>query len=199
MLNEYDFSKAEKINMNTTDKVQVGDSTTGTSTSTTTSQWQTYNHYNAERGWECPRCGHINAPWVRQCDCSSSNWTITCDDLVYRPREGEEWWKKYVTTCKSTSTPQTQIDTDTFRIHPESTPIYQVGGSDYKEGHTYVNVGGTQSNKIDPNVTAWSCTQPDIAVNDFTTYRTDVPKTYTTIANSTDNLQKQLDKLKETK
>ena len=57
----------------------------------------------------------------------------------------------------------------------------------------------TQSNQVEPNVTAWNCTNPNIAVNDFTTYRTDIPKTYTTVANSIDNIQKQLDKLKETK
>lgn len=39
--------------------------------------------------------------------------------------------------------------------------MYQVGGSDYKAGNTYVNVGGTQSNKVDPNVTAWNCTNPN--------------------------------------
>ena len=182
MLNEYNFSKAKKINMNTTDKVQLGDSTAGTSTSTTASQWQTYNHYKAEQGWECPRCNRINAPWVRQCDCSGNNWTIT-SDWTYKPYG---WWNEI--TCNP----------DTFKVHPDST-IYQAGGSDYKEGHTYVNVSGTQSNKVDPNVTAWNCTNPNIAVNDFTTYRTDVPKTYTIVANSIDNLQKQLNKLKETK
>ena len=167
--------------MTLNDKVQVGDTTTGTSTSTTTSQWQTYNHYKAEQGWECPRCGRINAPWVRQCDCSRSNWTIT-SDWTYKP----DWWKEV--TCSP----------DTFKVRPDST-VYQVGGSDYKVGDTYVNVGGTQSNKVKPNVTAWNCTNPDIAVNDFTTYRTDIPKTYTTIANNINDLQKQIDELKETK
>ena len=187
MLNEYDFSKAEKINMTLNDKVQVGDTTTSTSTSTTASQWQTYNPYKAERGWECPRCGRINAPWVRQCDCSRSyeKWDITWNKDDYT----KPWWYDYKVTC---------VDTDTFKVHPEST-VYQVGGSDYKAGNTYVNVSGTQSNKVEPNVTAWNCTIPDIAVNDFTTYKTDIPKTYTTIANDIDDLQKQRDKLKETK
>ena len=152
--------------MNTTDKVQVGDSTTGTSTSTTYTYTYPcpYQKPKAEQGWECPRCGRINAPWVRQCDCSRSNWTITTSDWIYKP----EWWREV--TCSP----------DTFKVHPETT-IYTTGGSDYKTvDGTYVNVNGTQSNKVDPNVTAWSCTNPDIAVNNFTTYRTDVPKTYTT-------------------
>ena len=154
--------------MTLNDKVQTGDSTTGTSTSTT---WRCpYTQPKAEQGWECPRCGRINAPWVRQCDCSGNNWTIT-SDWTYRP----EWWKEV--TCNP----------DTFKVHPDST-VYQVGGSDYKEGDTYVNVSGTQSNKVDPNVTAWSCTSPDIAVNDFTTYRTDIPYTLT-------NMQKELDEI----
>ena len=159
------------MNMNTTDKVQVGDptvSSTSTSTNTSTTWHCPYTQHKAEQGWECPRCGHINAPWVRQCDCSRSNWTITSDwtykpDLTYKP----EWWKDYVTCGQA----------DDVTKNPN---IYQVGGSDYKVGDTYVNVGGTQSNKVNPNVTAWNCTNPDIAVNDFTTYRTDVPKTYTT-------------------
>ena len=128
------------------DKVQLGETTAGTSTSTTTaSQWQTYNNYKAEQGWECPRCGRINAPWVRQCDCSRSydKWDITWNkDDCTKP-----WWYDYKVTC---------VDTDTFKVHPEST-VYQVGGSDYKVGNTYVNVNGTQSNS-NPNstTTAWN-------------------------------------------
>ena len=143
--------------MNTTDKVQVGETTTGTSTSTTASQWQTYNHYKAEQGWECPRCGRINAPWVRQCDCSRNNWTISCDDLVYRPRA--EQWEDYITCCQA----------DDVTKNPN---IYQVGGSDYKEGHTYVNVRGTQSNS-NPNstTTAWNTYHTDTIHNGKTTYK----------------------------
>ena len=147
--------------MTLNDKVQVGDATTGTSTSTSTTWHCPYTQPKAEQGWECPRCGRINAPWVSHCDCSRSNWTLT-SDWTDKP----DWWKEV--TCNS----------DTFKVHPDST-VYQVGGSDYKAGDTYINVSGTQSNKVDPNTTAWSCNIPDIAVNDFTTYRTDVPKTYT--------------------
>lgn len=121
--------------MITTDKVQIGDSTTGTSTSITGRY--PYTPSKAEQGWECPRCGRINAPWVRQCDCSINNWTITTP--TYKP----DWWEKI--TCNS----------DTFKIHPDST-IFQVGGSDYKEGITSINVKPTDS-----NVTAWSCTNPN--------------------------------------
>ena len=132
--------------MQTTDKVQTTDSTTGTGTSTT-STYYTYADpspsYKTEKGWECPRCGHINAPWVRQCDCNRG-WDITCDDTT----PGDEWWKKYV-TC----------DSDTFKIHPDN--ITFVSGSDYRAADTYVNIQGTQSNKVEPNITAWNCTNPD--------------------------------------
>lgn len=100
--------------MQTTDKVQVGDQTV-TSAGT---QRCPYIQPKAEQGWECPRCGRINAPWVRQCDCSSSNWTIT-SDLTYKP----DWWKEV--TCNS----------------------YPVG-SDYKKGNTYVNVNGTVESDV---------------------------------------------------
>ena len=134
--------------MNTTDKVQVGDSTTGTNTSTTTSQWQTYNHYRAEQGWECPRCGRINAPWVRQCDCRGNYWYATWTSDKSTTGDKPEWWKDYVTYMQA----------DDVINNPN---IYQVGGSDYKVGNTYVNVSGTQSNKVDPNITAWNCTNPN--------------------------------------
>ena len=125
--------------MKTTDKVQVGN-TTGTSTSTTTSQWQTCNPYKAEKGWECPRCGRINAPWVRQCDCSPSS-TISWDKITVNPCDN--WWKDQI-TC----------DDNMFRIHPETitytTKVNQVGGSDYKDPVTgdWVNVPKTYTNSV---------------------------------------------------
>lgn len=122
--------------MKTTDKVQVGNSTTSTGTSTTTSQWQTYNHSKAEQGWECPRCGRINAPWVRQCDCSPAT-KITVNPC-------NDWWKSAQITCD-----------DTFKIHPESITytnnVNQIaGGSDYKDSVTgdWVNVPKTYTNSV---------------------------------------------------
>ena len=120
--------------MTLNDKVQTGDTVKGTSTGETTSTYYTYsNHsYNAEQGWECPRCGRINAPWVRQCDCKRG-WSITCDDTT----AGDEWWKKY-TTC----------DSDTFKIHPDD--ITWTGGSDYwdSSSHSYVNTPPYTTNTI---------------------------------------------------
>lgn len=117
-------------------KVENSTTTTSTGTSTTASQWQTYNHYKAEQGWECPRCGRINAPWVRQCDCSKNNWTITCDDLVYRPDWG--WWKDYV-KCN-------QADANGYATDTWST----AGGSDYWDpsSHSYVNTPPCATNTI---------------------------------------------------
>lgn len=148
------------MNINTTDKVQVGDSTTGTPTSTT---WRTNPvPPPTEYGWACPRCNRINAPWVRQCDCGGNNyWTIT-SDWNYKPE-----WKQEV-TCQGT---KIVLDSDTFKVHPDST-IYQVGGSDYKEGNTYVNVSRTQSN-LDPNstTTAWNTYSTNTIHNGKTNYK----------------------------
>ncbi len=152
--------------MTLNDKVQVGEATTSTTTSTTASQWQTYNHYKAEQGWECPRCGRINAPWKSQCDCSGNHyWTVT-DGWIYKPYN-DEWWKRVY------------CDSDTFRVHPETTTwkapssvcssdsatsvksnpnstIYTtatnttVGGSDYWDNntHTWTNVAKSQTNSV---------------------------------------------------
>jgi len=49
--------------------------------------------------------------------------------------------------------------------------IYQVGGSDYKFGNTYVNVSGTQSNKVDPDVTAWNTYSTNTIHNGKTNYK----------------------------
>ena len=43
------------------------------------SQYPPQRQYQIEYGWECPRCGKINAPWKSQCDCTRNNWTITCN------------------------------------------------------------------------------------------------------------------------
>lgn len=101
------------MDKNTTDKISVGNSTMP----------------RAEQGWECPRCGHINAPWVRQCDCSRSNYTIT-SDLTYKP---ERWEANY-------------------------------------------NITEIQS-KIDPNVTAWNCTNPNNCHTPHYTTETAINKT----------------------
>ena len=31
----------------------------------------------SERGWECPRCGQIWAPWISQCNCSRNKTYVT--------------------------------------------------------------------------------------------------------------------------
>ena len=125
--------------MTLNDKVQVGDSTTGTSTSTSTTWHCPYTQPKAEQGWECPRCGRINAPWVRQCDCSPSTYTV--DKITVNPCN--DWWKSAQITCD-----------DTFKIHPDSityTNMNQVaGGSDYKDSITgnWVNVPKTYTNSV---------------------------------------------------
>lgn len=99
--------------MTLNNKVQAGDPTISTST-TTTSQWQTYTHPKAEQGWECPRCGRINAPWVRQCNCSRNNWTVTwtSDHVNFDPD-----WEKVTCADNVLNNPNTYSTT--------------VGGSDY--------------------------------------------------------------------
>ena len=124
--------------------------TTTAGTSTTTN-WQCpwyHPQRNIEYGWECPRCGKINAPWITSCDCNQ-NWSITwtANKLNVKPNqtwhENKEWWKEI--TCHD----------DSILNNPTT---YQVGGSDYRTGDTYVNVSGAQSNKVESNsvTTAWN-------------------------------------------
>lgn len=131
-------------------KVQTGDTVKGTSTSTSTSYTYSNTSYSAEKGWECPRCGRINAPWVRQCDCSRNDkWDITWTKDYTKP-----WWYDYKVTCNGTSA-QAQIDSETFKIHPYETtyatarnPV--VGGSDYwdSNSNSYTNINTCATNTI---------------------------------------------------
>ena len=132
--------------MNTTDKVQVGDSTTGTSTTTT---YKTSSSSPIEYGWVCPRCNRVNAPWKSTCDCSGGYYYPIWE---YK----EPWWKQVY--CNGTSA-QSQIDSNTFKIHPESTTYYSVGGSDYWDNMNQVWTNNPNvSNKVNPNTatTAWN-------------------------------------------
>ena len=142
--------------MTLNDKVNTAESTTGTSSSNTYTQRSPCYCPRTEQGWECPRCGRINAPWVRQCDCSRSNWTVTCGDpwKITPSWTGDrpDWWKDIT------------YDSDTFRIHPESAPIYQAGGSDYwdYQRKEWVNTPSSTCSNATPNpnvkVELWNST-----------------------------------------
>lgn len=113
--------------MVTTDKVQAGDSTASTSTSTT---WRCpYTPSKAEQGWECPRCGCINAPWLRQCDCSRSNWSVTWATNKTTIGDPPDWWNDYVTRGQA----------DNVLNNPNiytTSASPAVGGSDYWDQYT---------------------------------------------------------------
>lgn len=152
----------------TTDKVQVGESTTGTSTSTTYRSTPP-----TEYGWACPRCGRINAPWKSQCDCLGGNWYPTWYHWDYR----EPWWKHI--TC----------DSDTFKVHPETTTWKapsSVCGSD--SSTTDSNRVTTTWSAINSNMTNPSCTSVDSPWNQFYT-----------LTNQLDQVQKEINNLKENK
>lgn len=34
-------------------------------------------NYQVQYGWECPRCGQINAPWAPHCNCKGQTITTT--------------------------------------------------------------------------------------------------------------------------
>ena len=49
--------------------------TAGTQGQSTTYDWRAPGY--PQQGWECPRCGKINAPWISQCNCPRDSWTIS--------------------------------------------------------------------------------------------------------------------------
>lgn len=146
------------MNINTTDKVQVGDSTTGTSTSTS---YTISSKPSIEYGWACPRCSKVNAPWKSQCDCAGnyyySNW--------YTPWEYKEpWWK------------QIYCESDTFKVHPETTT--------WKAPSSMCGSDSNSTYKSDNLTTAWNTNSAmDTGGSDYWNSVTknweNVPKTYT--------------------
>ena len=96
-----------------------------------TSNFQTQLKPRPQQGWECPRCGRINAPWIQQCSCAPENWSITwtSDHIDTYP----DWWKHI--NCHD--------DITTY-----SSCAQVVGGSDYYDTGTksWVNVPHTLTN-----------------------------------------------------
>ena len=79
--------------------------------------------YRAEEGWLCPRCKRINAPWVRQCDCSPSNDKITINPC-------DQWWTTTKVDIKGTTDGNIHPNNITWSTNTNPT----VGGSDYPDG-----------------------------------------------------------------
>ena len=169
--------------MKTTDKVQVGESTTGTSSSTTYR-----NTLPTEYGWVCPRCSRVNAPWKSTCDCTGNNWYPTWYPWNY----SEPWWKQV--TC----------DSDTFKVHPETTTWKapsSVCTSD--SNHTKSDNITAYNIKVD-NDTYSANSNLNVGGSDYYNSCTraweNIPKTETNkIEIQIKELQNQLNNLKETK
>ena len=161
--------------MTLNDKVQVGDSTTSTSTNTT---WRCpYTQPKAEQGWECPRCGRINAPWVRQCDCSRNDkwekWDITWN----RDDCAKPWWYDYKVTCQGTS-PSIQLDSDILKVHPD-TVTWKAPSSVCQSDSSTV--------KSNPNSTTYVTGHSSVVGG--SDYWDEVNKTWTNIPNVSNNLK----------
>ena len=135
--------------MTLNDKVQTGESTAGTSTSTTT--WR--SSPPTEYGWACPRCGRINAPWKSQCDCSGYGYYPTWE---WSKPYYDEWWKHVTcapeTTWKAPSSVCTS-DSNTYKDNGTTTAwnansAMDTGGSDYWNSCTkaWENVSHTFTN-----------------------------------------------------
>ena len=122
----------------------MNDNKTETKTTTAgTSNTYTWYYSAPKQGWECPRCGTINAPWVSQCNCNrgywSPNWTWTSDHVDIDWNKRPDWWKEV--TCG---------DDNIMNNHTTYTTAYNnVGGSDYSDGcGGYTNVTKNYTNKV---------------------------------------------------
>jgi len=106
---------------------------------------------------------------VRQCDCSG-NWSITWD---YE----EPWWKRVY------------CDSDTFKIHPESGPIWKAPSSICHSDSSTV----TKSN---PDTTIYTTAHNEtISGSD---YWNSVTRNWENVPHTLTNMQKELDEIKST-
>ena len=157
----------EKTKTTTTYKVQTGDSATGTSSSTTYRSTP-----STEYGWACPRCGRVNAPWKSTCDCIGGYYYPSW----YQPWDYREpWWKQV--TC----------DSDTFKVHPETT-TWKAPSSVCGSDSTTCKVDGTTS--------AWSANSAmDTGGSD---YWNSVTRNWENVPHTLTNMQKDFDEIKST-
>lgn len=156
--------------MTTTDKVQVGDSTTGTSTSTT---YTVNSKPPTEYGWACPRCGRINAPWKSQCDCVGGGyWYPTWSPWDYK----EPWWK------------QIYCDSDTFKVHPETTT--------WKAPSSVCHSDSATVAKSNPNSTVYTTAHNDVVGG--SDYWNSATRNWENVPHTLTNMQKDLDEIKST-
>ena len=87
-------------------------------------------NYYAQYGWECPRCGQINAPWVSHCDCKKNYYNTTDSSnikttattntndgwVVYDPQPG---WAIYSQDTSSSTAEKAQPDRIPYYICKE--------------------------------------------------------------------------------
>lgn len=145
------------------DKVTIGDNTAGTTSSTT---YTTSLDYFTEKGWECPRCKRINAPWVRQCDCSGYNWTIT------NTPNTSPWWTQLPTTitCKNPSNvtyysnPSTigKIDSSVCASDSSKTVTVQAFNDTVK-----TNIGSNSTTRVSSDNPWYQLNTPTIELNNL--------------------------------
>lgn len=68
---------------------------------------------NETKGWICPKCGRVYAPWVDKCQyCGGSTITYTPPTCPY------QWWHTplYTTTDSITSNPNITTSTTTNEV-----------------------------------------------------------------------------------
>ena len=141
--------------MTTTDKVYTGDSTTSGSSYT----W-TYNpSRQAEKGWECPRCGRINAPWISHCDCSRDTWTIDC--TAGNTSAQPQWWKS-APVIKGSSNLKVTLDAEADNVLNNPVTYTHVGDTfTCNTPQSYTTSSATTQQNPNSVTTAWNCTNPN--------------------------------------
>lgn len=82
---------------------------------------------DAPRGWVCPKCGRVYSPTTTMCYyCGHGSIDVQVTNIPNTTGIKPDWWKDYIITSDIPNLPTTLDSSDTFRVHFEDEPYFNI-------------------------------------------------------------------------